>query len=228
MKIFMSPKVKDCLKKEMRFLWSHFKDKYFSFSSTEQTFICDKIEKMLEASKLIKAGSLQDEDFNSFYYEDGDNTLNEFLQTMFYCFKKWQKHEGLELQKSIYEHTNRNTDNWFPVVIIEHEINEPEFEGDDIILYRGCDKDEFETQEFKQRQSWTKNLSVAKTFAFNHPSSETLLEKRVVIEALVNKSDILWNRGGAESEMVLKLGFSPALSTVAMTYDDYKAQSQTC
>ena len=145
---------------------------------------------------------------------------------MFDCFKEWQKHEGVELQKSIYEHTNRSTDNWFPVVVINQKINECKLEGDNITLYRGCGKCEFETQEFKQRQSWTKDLSIAKTFAFNHPSSKTSLEKRVVIETVVNKNDILWDRV-AESEMVLKLGFSPISSTIAMTYGDYKVQSST-
>ncbi len=220
----MSPEVIQCLRSEMMILWSHFYRKYLSFSPAIQTLINDKIEKMLEASKSIKNESLQANAFNVFYYEDGDNSINEFLQAMFDCFKEWQKHEGLELQKNIYKHTNRSAGHWFPVVIIDQKINECEIKGDDITLYRGCDEDEYITNKFKQRQSWSKDLSVAKTFAFNHPPSNTLLEKRIVIKALVNKIDILWDRG-AESEMVLKLEFSPISSTVEMMYSDYKAQS---
>lgn len=224
MKTSMSPEVIQCLKNEMMILWNHFESKYLSFSASEKTLISDNIEKMLEASKSIKSGGSSASMFNDFYYESGGDSLNEFLQAMFDCFKEWQKHEGLELHKSIYKHTNRSTDNWFPVVIIDQKINECAIEGEIITLYRGCDESEYLTKDFRQRQSWSKELSVAKTFAFNHPSSNTLLENRVVIKALVNKGDILWDRG-AESEIVLKLGFSPVSSTVAMTFDDYKAQN---
>ncbi|MEC4724302.1 hypothetical protein HWQ46_01905 [Shewanella sp. D64] len=219
----MSPEVMHCLKNEMKVIWSHFENKYLSFSPAQQAVICAEIEKMLEASKLIKAGNLLAQKFNDFYFENGDVLLNEFLQSLFDCFKQWQNHDGIELQKSIYAHTNRGTDNWFPVVLIDRKISECKLEGDDITLYRGCDESEFETQEFKKRQSWTSDFSIAKTFAFHHPSSRALIEKRVVVEAVVNRNDILWDRG-IESEMVLKEGFSPTSSTVAMTYDDYKAQ----
>ncbi len=79
-------------------------------------------------------------------------------------------------------HTSRSANNWLPVVITDQKINECELGGDDITLYRGCDIEEFDTLDFKQRQSWAKDLSVVKAFAFNHPSGNTSLEKRVVIE----------------------------------------------
>lgn len=57
----------------------------------------------------------------------------------------------------------------------------------------------------------------------HHPSSSTFLEDRIVIEAVVKKSDVLWDRI-AEAEMVLKVGFCPMSAFVTMTYDDYKEQ----
>ena len=142
---------------------------------------------------------------------------------MFDCFKELQSSEGIQLQKKLYEHTNRSTDNWFPLVKIEEQINECTYDNEHITVYRGCNQDEFETNVFQQRQSWTTDLAVAKVFAFNHPPSSTFIEDRVVVEAVVIKSDVLWVRS-AESEKVLRLGFSPQSAIIRMTYDDYQAQ----
>ena len=219
----MSPEIVNCLVNEMKISWDHFEKKHFSFSTQVKSLIDSKLLKMFEISGTIKAGNTVDDDFNTHYYEDGDELTNEFLQAMFDCFKEWQKSEGIQLQKNLYAHTNRNTDNWFPLVIIEDQINKCTYKDELITVYRGTNQNQFDSKIFQQRQSWATDLAVAKVFAFNHPSGSTCLEDRVVIEAVVKTSDVLWERT-AEAEMVLRLGFSPMSAFITMDYDDYKKQ----
>ena len=172
----MSPEVVNCLVNEMKISWDHFQTKYSSFSSAAQSLIDSKLLEMLEVSRSIKAKNIDPDDFNSLYYEGGDGSTNEFLQVMFDCFKEWQSHEGVELHKSIYEHTNRSTDNQFPVVKIEEKINECSVLGRNFVVYRGCNQDEFETNTFKQRQSWTRDFDIAKDPSDLITGEETLDE----------------------------------------------------
>ena len=219
----MSPDVVNCLVNDMKVSWDHFEAKYSSFSNTVQILIDSKLLEMLEVSRSIKAGNTAADDFNILFYEGCDEVTNEFLQAMFDCFKEWQTSEGIQLQKNLYKHTNRSTDNWFPLVKIEEKINECSYDDEFITVYRGCNQDEYKTNVFQQRQSWATDLAVAKVFAFNHPSNSNSLKNRVVIKAVVKKSDVLWDRN-AESEMVLRLSFSPKSAIIAMTYDHYQEQ----
>ncbi len=213
----MSQEVINCLRNEMKISWVHFETKYLNFTQFEQKLIDGELKKMLDVSRSIKNGNATHEDFNSLFHEGSDDSLNEFLQAMFDCFKQWQTDSGIELHKSLYIHTNRSDGNWFPVVIIEQKINEIEYDSDYITVYRGCNQEEYETNKFQQRQSWTTDLSVAKYFAFYHPSNNIPRENRVVIETVIHTADILWTRDG-ESETVLRLGFSPKSHNVTMTY----------
>jgi len=222
----MSQEIINCLKNEMKISWVYFEAKYLTFTLTEQKLIDSKLKKMFDVSRSIKDGNATSKDFNTLFYEGSNDSLNEFLQSMFDCFKEWQTHAGTELHKSLYTHTNRSTDDWFPVVTIDQKINEFKCDNDYITLYRGCNQEEYKTNKFQQRQSWTTDLSIAKSFAFHHPSSNTSREDRIVIKAVVQKVDILWTRI-AESEAVLRLGFSPKSVAVTMTYTDYKKQGGT-
>lgn len=213
----MSPEVIDCLVNEMKVSWEHLEAKYSSFSTEIQSLIDSELIEMLEVSRSIKTGNATADDFKTLFYEDGDELTNEFLQAMFDCLKQWQSYEGIQLQKNLYEHTNRNTDYWFPLVKIEEQINECTYDDKFITVYRGCNEDEFPKGDFKQRQSWTTDIDVAKTFAFHHASGP--LVHRIVIQASINKKYVLWDKGGVENEMVLRLGFEPESSNVVMTYD---------
>lgn len=216
----MSPEVINCLRNEMNIFWDHFESKYQSFSQETQNLIDEKLQEMFKVSSAIKNRDQSSDTFNSCFYSEGDDLTNDFLQTVFDVFKEWQSYEGVQLHKSIYKHTNRSTDNWFPVVRIEEQINECSVLDDNLVVYRGCNQDEFETNTFQQRQSWTRDINIAKTFAYRHPPPSSSLELRVVIKAVINRRDVLWDRG-IESEMVLRLGFVPISESIILTYGDY-------
>lgn len=217
----MSPDVINCLKNEMKVSWNHFETKYFSFNNTIQSSIDNKLLEMLEVSNSIKAGNTPSDDFNALFYEEGGALTNEFIQAMFDCFREWQSSEGIQLHKNLYGHTNRGTDNWFPVVIIEKKINEYSLRDEYLTVYRGCSQDEYDANVFHQRQAWTTDIDTAKVFAFCHPSTSTNLAERIVIKAVIKTDDVLWDRK-IESEIVLRLGFTPKSTTIVMTYDDYQ------
>lgn len=222
----MKQEIIECLKFEMNICWEHFEDKMSSFSLTEQHLIDVELEKLYELSRQVKVNQATVADFNKLFFENGSPTLNEFLQAMFDCFKDWQTLQGIELSKSLYEHTNRGIDNWFPVVLIEEKINEVNFDSEYTIVYRGCSLDEYTTGRFKLRQSWSSDFEIAKTFAYHHPSSKTPLQlkNRIVIKAKVKKDDILWTKS-YESERVLAMNFSPLESSIEMTYEDFKSST---
>lgn len=216
----MNTKVIKCLKSEMKICWKHFEDKISGFSLAEQMVIDDELGKLYELSRQVKTNQTSVEEYNKLFFENGSHSLNEFLQAMFDCFKDWQSYEGVELSKSLYQHTNRGTDSWFPVVLIEEKINEVDFICEYLTVYRGCCLDEYTTGRFKQRQSWSSEFEIAKIFAFQYPSSKTLLKNRVVIKVKVKKKDILWARSH-ESERVLAMNFSVLESSIEMTYEDF-------
>lgn len=219
----MKQEVIDCLKFDMKVCWTHFCQRLNTFTNHEQVIICNILSQLYEVSTRVKAKKVTDEDYNALYYEYGNPELDEFLQAMFDCFKAWQEYSGIELIQCLYAHTNRGTDNWFPVVIINHKINEFQSSGELVTVYRGCHNTELTTDKYKQRQSWSTDFNVAKSFAYHHPSSDIPRKDRVVIKATVNKESILWARN-AESEIVLALDFTPISVSTAMTYDEFIAQ----
>lgn len=221
----MSPEVTNVLFDKMKISIKHFKEKYNNFTTEIQRVIDSRLSEMLEMSYSIKNGDTETKAFNALFYSDGDDLTNEFIQSMFDCFKEWQSYDGLLLQMNLYEHTNRGTDNWFPLVTIAEKINECTLDGEFITVYRGCNIEEYETNTYRQRQSWTTDLAVAKVFAFNHPSTRSCLENRIVIKAVVKKIDILWARV-YESEMVIKLDFSAESAVIKITYEDYRNQQE--
>ncbi|HHK8570531.1 TPA: hypothetical protein ACQYC4_001348 [Vibrio parahaemolyticus] len=222
-KPLMKQEVIDCLKLDMKVCWKHFSQKLSSFTADEKVIICNNLSQLYNVSTDVKAKKATDADYNALYYESGSPELNEFLQAMFDCFKDWQVYSDIELIKCLYAHTNRGTDNWFPVVIINKKINEFQCEGELVTVYRGCHNNELTTDKYTQRQSWSTDFNVAKSFAFYHPSSDTPRNDRIVIKATVNKESILWARN-AESEVVLALDFTAKSVSTAMTYDEFIAQ----
>ena len=218
----MHQKIIDCLKIDMKISWEHFEEKIGEFSKAEQHVINIVLEKFYDESCLVKAKISTEADFNKLFYEDGSSELNEFLQAMFDCFKVWQFRKGIELSKALYEHTNRGVDNWFPIVIIDEKVNEFVTDSNYVTVYRGCNLTEYETKQFKLRQSWSSDFEIAKLFAFHYSSGKVSLEDRVVIKAKVKKEDILWGKV-YESECVLAINFSPLSYSIEMTFDDFKS-----
>lgn len=222
----IDPKVIHCLRSEIGISWPHFESKYNTFKDEVKQLIDEKLLEMYDISLSIKNNKAPVNKFISCFYNQGDEYTNEFLQSMYDCFKAWQSLQDIELKKVLYEHVNRGTDDWFPLVIIKDPINQCARIEDSLVVYRGCHKSEFDKNTYQQRQSWSTNIQIAEHFAFHYPPSSTPLEQRIVIEASINKKDVLWDRGGAESEVVLQLGFSARKAKVKMTYSDYQNQHE--
>ncbi|EKO3844564.1 hypothetical protein NTE29_004875 [Vibrio harveyi] len=218
----MEQRVINCLKYEMKISWSHFEREFSRYTSEEQLYIEQELTTLFDASAKVRNDELQVEQYDKLYAERGYES-NDLLEAMFYAFKEWQEYQGVALHKSLYEHTNRNTDYWFPVVIIEEPINNLNLGDEYIELYRGCSLEQFTSKEYQKRQSWTSDIDVAKQFAYHHPSQDTLRSDRVVIKAKIRKSDILWIRD-SESEYVIRMNFIPKSASICMTYDDYKSE----
>ena len=89
----------------------------------------------------------------------------------------------------LYKH--QEPENWYPKIVIRRKLNVHNL-ADEVEIYRGACKSEFETREF--RQSWTLNEQVARDFAFKiYDSQEAYIgTKRMVLKARINARDIYY------------------------------------
>ncbi|HHF3029970.1 TPA: hypothetical protein ACPJ05_003681 [Vibrio diabolicus] len=220
----MTPQLEHCLFNEMKLLEDHLMEQYRSLNNSQMLFVDTMLNQMLTEAQKIKADGLCANKLRDCISFSGDDEPNEFIHVMYCCFIEWIEHNGVELQKALYKHSERGTDNWFPVAIITEQINKLSVPDEQIVVYRGCHKSQLENEVYRNRQSWTTDVEVAKKFAFSHPSTEQLKQDSVVVKAVVARTDILWDRG-YESEMVLRMGFKPiCLERMDITYDDYLSE----
>lgn len=192
----LPPAVHDCLQKDMQVDMDHFYIKYDSFDNSFKEIANKLLLSYLNASN-------QPSPFNDIavFYEDGDDEQNEFLQAMFDCFKCYQTLEGIELIKDLYSHVNRGGNAWFPVVILHKPFEDySKTLPNNITIYRGCDKIEYETDTI--HQSWTTDFDTAKRYAYEyfHGIDKS---KRIVLKANVFPTQIVWLRT-IDNEVVLK------------------------
>lgn len=220
----MTPQLKHCLFNEMKLLKEYWMTQYRSFDSTQMQIIDSTLNQMFTEAQKIKADGLCANKLRERIKFRGDDESDEFIHVMCCCFIAWIEHNGMELQKELYKHSERGADNWFPVVIITEQINELSVADEQITVYRGCHNGQLEDEIYRNRQSWTTDVEVAKKFAFGSPSTEQLRQESVVLKGVVARTDILWDRG-YESEMVLRMGFNPiSLERMDITYDDYLSE----
>ncbi|GAJ72764.1 hypothetical protein JCM18904_3616 [Vibrio sp. JCM 18904] len=222
----MTPQLKHCLFNEMKLLEEYWMTQYRSFDSTQMQIIDSTLNQMFTEAQKIKADGLCTNKLRERIKFSGDDESDEFIHVMCCCFIAWIEHNGMELQKELYKHSERGADNWFPVVIITEQINELSVADEQITVYRGCHNGQLEDEIYRNRQSWTTDVEVAKKFAFDSPpSTEQLKQESVVLKGVVARKDILWDRA-YESEMVLRMGFNPPISLERMdiTYDDYLSE----
>lgn len=220
----MMQQLEQCLFDEMKLLENHWMKQYRSFDSNQIPFIEATLNQMFKEAKKIKTQALGDTKLRDTVSFNGDDASNEFIHVMCCCFEEWIEHDGVELQKALYKHNLRNTDDWFPVVLITQQINEMSFPDEQITVYRGCHNSQLGSDVYRNRQSWTTSLEEAKNFAFSHPSDEQHRQESFVLKATVARTDILWDRGH-ESEMVLKIGFTPcSIEVMKIAYDDYNCE----
>ena len=97
---------------------------------------------------------------------------------------------------------------WYPKIILNDilEPNDIETLDEELILFRGCDISELETNQFEQ--SWTTSEKIARDFAYEHYEAQDWFDvnKRVVVRAKYNKVDVLYSDQSeyGEYEIVVK------------------------
>ncbi|MGP5644989.1 hypothetical protein [Psychrobacter celer] len=193
----------------------HFFNKYNSF---DDSFKCTASK--LLSSMLIDSKKSDPLDPEIHYYEEGNNEQDEFMQAMFYCFKLLNEYKGrrVDLIKSIHTNLNRSEGYWFPIAVISEPLGNYSNEPPEVILYRGCCIDEYNSKDYKQ--PWTSDLDTAKRFAFIYGDSDK--NNRVVVKAKVKNTDIAWIvEITTEHEVVLLPEFSPIEDAIKLNYTQY-------
>ena len=101
----------------------------------------------------------------------------------------------------------REAEVWYPKIVIHSNIGDRrdiELLGNDIVIYRGASKDEYNSKIFGQ--SWTLDEKIAKQFAFEHYEGQPDYENtiRVVLKAKINKTDIYYyQKEDRENEVII-------------------------
>lgn len=95
----------------------------------------------------------------------------------------------LQLYKS------REAECWYPKVVIRKNLGiakDIELLGDEVCIYRGTSRDEYETHSFGQ--SWTLDEQIAEEFAFKHYIGQPNYQgtQRVVMKAKIKKEFIYY------------------------------------
>lgn len=102
-------------------------------------------------------------------------------------------------------YTRQEREVWYPKVILTKELvpNDINDLNEPVIIFRGCDKEEFNTATFGQ--SWTTSREVATLFAFKHYSAQPWFnaDKRTVLKAVISKQYIFYSDQCCEFEVVV-------------------------
>jgi hypothetical protein len=100
---------------------------------------------------------------------------------------------------------NQQNECWHPKIIIKEilEPNDIKKLPDKIEIYRGCNRDEFDSGNYGQ--AWTIKPNIALNFAFTHYTSQVWLSKneRIVIQAYISREDVFYAKNEGEFEIVV-------------------------
>jgi hypothetical protein len=115
--------------------------------------------------------------------------------------------------------TRQENEVWYPRVILKAELmpNDIESLPNNIVLYRGTDKKEFETNNYGQ--SWSTKLNVANDFAYQHYVAQPWFneEERIVLKAEICKSAVFFSDQSCEYEVVVDTKFLSNVQVVHIT-----------
>lgn len=164
----------------------------------------DEIESVsINENSVLHRKNKAQESIDKHYLEiikDIDNSnAKEVLDTLrhaFFCYAGG----GL---RALYE--NQENESWYPKIILTEVLspNDIDLLDEEIIIYRGCNIEEFEGKKFKQ--AWTTSREVAENFAYSHYCDREWFakDKRVVLAAKYLKKDVLYSNQSKEYEIVV-------------------------
>ena len=194
----LSENIIKCLSEKMSLDIEHFYKKINSLSVCERVTAVKHISVLFQCANDVKGESKTYADYDKLFFQSGSFGLNELLQSVFDCFRGFIECDGVELIKELYTHTNRGGENWFPVSVINSPLGDYHHLGEDIAIYRGCNRDEFDNTLF--RQSWTTDIDIARDYAYvKFPGPN-----RVVIKSVIKTTDIFLSLV-FDSEIVINL-----------------------
>ncbi|MGO2497320.1 MAG: hypothetical protein ACTH6I_04810 [Vibrio litoralis] len=125
--------------------------------------------------------------------------VNEVIDTLRHSFSCFA-YNGLH---QLY--TRQENERWHPSVVLTEvlEPNDIETLDEAVILYRGCDLVEYESKNFGQ--AWSTSKDRATDFAYRHYASQPWFErkKRIVLKAVYPKDKVLFSDQSIEFEVVV-------------------------
>ncbi|MFQ1998132.1 hypothetical protein ACK35E_12155 [Aeromonas veronii] len=130
----------------------------------------------------------------------GDNDkVNEAIDTLRHSFSCFA-YNGLH---QLY--TRQENERWHPRVVLTEilEPNDIETLDETVILYRGCDVAEYESKNFGQ--AWSTSKERATDFAYRHYASQPWFnsKNRIVLKAIYPRDKVLFSDQSIEFEVVV-------------------------
>ena len=138
--------------------------------------------------------------FEKYHFED-DSSEYIIFDNIRHAFINYCKGGIIEVYKY------REAEVWYPKVIIKSNLGDKKAISslnDEVIIYRGTSKDEYELGEFGQ--SWTLDEEVARNFAFVYYCNQDSYKNtiRVILKAKILKTNIYYHqKDDREKEVIV-------------------------
>ena len=210
----ISDKGREYLTNQMNICLNNLTEKILNDAPNSLIFFEDLIDYMLALKAPLEYGSILNNKKNNEYFRERlinfayEKKIDEDTQeslifnsicNAFVCFKKGGIYDLYKFLQA--------EDPYLKMIIrvkIEHEKNNIESLPEEIVIYRGTSKEEFDSNKFGQ--SWTLDKNIADEFAFKHYAHQEGYKNtiRVILKTDFKKSDVyFFNENDNEKEVII-------------------------
>jgi len=218
-KEIFSSEVKEFLETEMKICLKDLREKIIQDAPSSKKIFNEFLEMMIAQEVPYEysdeLGHINNEKNKYFFAEKYDDFIREnglsssvidsketfILDNLRHAFTNFSEGGVLNMYQL------REAEGWYPKVIIDRflGIDDDIYElEEEIIIYRGTSKNEFESNNFGQ--SWTISKDIAEGFAFEHYNSQPEYSDtlRVVLKGKISKEFILYySKDNTEDEVIV-------------------------
>jgi hypothetical protein len=177
---------------------------------------------LIHCCVITSRRNTQDADYIEFFNNPDVKKINQQLpcESLFVEVNSYQIADSIRFSFThfvtggllgVYEHQENEC--WHPKIIIKEilEPNDIPELPDKIEIYRGCNREEFDSGNYGQ--AWTREPDIAFDFAFTHYKSQVWFSEneRIVIQAYISREDVFYAKNEGEYEIVVnsnKIQFS--------------------